>query len=127
MTISSSLSSANSLPPLLLLPISSPFSPRKSPLRRIHLLVFQQTIFFFLTESFCRYRCKRLNRLGLHPLVLSKAGTQTLAVTAEKWSDSSHKFLKLCVNAGNIDASYSLGMVRSQSSNSPFRFFVSFF
>ncbi|CAA0408905.1 Zinc finger MYND-type [Arabidopsis suecica] len=56
--------------------------------------------------------CKRLNRLGLHPLVLSKAGTQTLAVTAEKWSDSSHKFLKLCVNAGNIDASYSLGMIR---------------
>ncbi|EFH38622.1 zinc finger family protein [Arabidopsis lyrata subsp. lyrata] len=56
--------------------------------------------------------CKRLNRLGLQPLVLSKAGTQTLAVTAEKWSDSSHKFLKLCVNAGNIDASYALGMIR---------------
>ncbi|KAJ4909976.1 F-box protein [Raphanus sativus] len=56
--------------------------------------------------------CKRLNRLGFHPLVLSRAGTQTLAVTAEKWSDSAHRFLKLCVNAGNIDACYVLGMIR---------------
>ncbi|KFK26699.1 hypothetical protein AALP_AA8G281800 [Arabis alpina] len=56
--------------------------------------------------------CKRLNRLGLHPLVLSRAGTHTLAVTPDKWSDSAHKFLKLCVNAGNIDACYALGMIR---------------
>ncbi|XP_010442161.1 PREDICTED: F-box protein At5g50450-like [Camelina sativa] len=56
--------------------------------------------------------CKRLNRLALHPLVLSKAGTQTLAVTAEKWSDSAHAFLKLCANAGNADACYALGMIR---------------
>ncbi|KAJ0243048.1 F-box protein [Hirschfeldia incana] len=56
--------------------------------------------------------CKRLNRLALHPLVLSRAGPQTLAVTAEKWSDSAHRFLKLCVNAGNIDACYALGMIR---------------
>ncbi|CAH8305993.1 unnamed protein product [Eruca vesicaria subsp. sativa] len=56
--------------------------------------------------------CKRLNRLGLHPLVLSRVGTQTLAVTAEKWSVSSHRFLKLCVNAGNVDACYTLGMIR---------------
>ncbi|KAG2312488.1 hypothetical protein Bca4012_027036 [Brassica carinata] len=56
--------------------------------------------------------CKRLNRLGLHPLVLSRAGAQTLAVTAEKWSDSAHRFLKLCVNAGNVDACYALGMIR---------------
>ncbi|XP_024011551.1 F-box protein At5g50450 isoform X1 [Eutrema salsugineum] len=63
----------------------------------------------FLTVLFT---CKRLNRLGLHPLVLSRAGTQTLAVTAAKWSDSAHKFLRLCVNAGNIDACYALGMIR---------------
>ncbi|XP_010536625.1 PREDICTED: F-box protein At5g50450 [Tarenaya hassleriana] len=56
--------------------------------------------------------CKRLNRLGLHPLVLSRAGPETLAVTAKKWSESSHRFLKLCVNSGNIDACYSLGMIR---------------
>ncbi|VVB13434.1 unnamed protein product [Arabis nemorensis] len=56
--------------------------------------------------------CKRLNRLGLHPLVLSRAGTHTLAVTADKWSDSAHRFLKLCVSAGNIDACYALGMIR---------------
>lgn len=57
-------------------------------------------------------------------MVLSKAGTQTLAVTAEKWSDSAHRFLKLCVNAGNIDACYALGMVRFRET---FEIFVSIF
>ncbi|XVE54491.1 hypothetical protein DITRI_Ditri03aG0086000 [Diplodiscus trichospermus] len=56
--------------------------------------------------------CKRLNRLGLHPLVLSKAGPKTLAVKARKWSDSSHRFLKHCVTAGNTEACYTLGMIR---------------
>ncbi|CAH2070657.1 unnamed protein product [Thlaspi arvense] len=63
----------------------------------------------FLTVLFT---CKRLNRLGLDPLVLSRAGTHALAVTAENWSDSAHKFLRRCVNAGNIDACYALGMIR---------------
>ncbi|XP_022737006.1 F-box protein At1g67340 [Durio zibethinus] len=56
--------------------------------------------------------CKRLNRLGLHPLVLSKAGPKALAVKARNWSDSAHRFLKHCVNAGNIEACYTLGMIR---------------
>ncbi|EOA13700.1 hypothetical protein CARUB_v10026771mg [Capsella rubella] len=56
--------------------------------------------------------CKRLNRLALNPLVLSKAGTRTVAVTAENWSDSSQRFLKLCSNAGSADACYALGMIR---------------
>ncbi|XVE56578.1 hypothetical protein DITRI_Ditri04bG0022700 [Diplodiscus trichospermus] len=56
--------------------------------------------------------CKRLNRLGLHPLVLSKAGPKALAVKAQRWSDSAHRFLKHCVNAGNIEACYTLGMIR---------------
>ncbi|XVF49628.1 hypothetical protein PTKIN_Ptkin04bG0028700 [Pterospermum kingtungense] len=55
--------------------------------------------------------CKRLNRLGLHPLVLSKAGPKTLAVKARKWSDSAHRFLKLCVYYGNTEACYTLGMI----------------
>ncbi|KAF7833980.1 F-box protein [Senna tora] len=56
--------------------------------------------------------CKRLNRLGLHHLVLSKAGAKVFAVKAKNWSESAHRFLKLCVNAGNVDASYTLGMIR---------------
>ncbi|KAJ9140165.1 hypothetical protein P3X46_030845 [Hevea brasiliensis] len=56
--------------------------------------------------------CKRLNRLALHPLVLSKAGPKTFAVRAKDWSDSAHRFLRLCVNAGNTEASYTLGMIR---------------
>ncbi|XP_022776195.1 F-box protein At1g67340-like [Durio zibethinus] len=56
--------------------------------------------------------CKRLNRLGLHPLVLSKAGPKALAVKARNWSDSAHCFLKHCVAAGNAEACYTLGMIR---------------
>ncbi|XWS60268.1 hypothetical protein CRYUN_Cryun07bG0021900 [Craigia yunnanensis] len=56
--------------------------------------------------------CKRLNRLGLHPLVLSKACPKTLAVKAQNWSDSAHRFLKHCIKAGSIEACYTLGMIR---------------
>ncbi|GLU12714.1 hypothetical protein SLE2022_293740 [Rubroshorea leprosula] len=56
--------------------------------------------------------CKRLNLLALHPLVLAKAGAKVLAVRAKSWSDSAHRFLKHCVNAGNVEACYSLGMIR---------------
>ncbi|OMO84086.1 hypothetical protein CCACVL1_11004 [Corchorus capsularis] len=56
--------------------------------------------------------CKRLNRLGLHRFVLSKAGSKSLAVKATNWSDSAHRFLKNCINAGNIEACYTLGMIR---------------
>ncbi|KAA0057772.1 F-box protein [Cucumis melo var. makuwa] len=56
--------------------------------------------------------CKRLNRLVLHPLVLSKAGPKAFAVRMQNWCDSSHRFLKRCVDAGNSEASYTLGMIR---------------
>ncbi|KAL4634465.1 hypothetical protein ACB092_04G201300 [Castanea dentata] len=58
------------------------------------------------------FTCKRLNRLAVHPLVLSKASPKALAIRAKNWSDSAHRFLKLCVNSGNIEASYTLGMIR---------------
>ncbi|MED6148438.1 hypothetical protein PIB30_053224 [Stylosanthes scabra] len=56
--------------------------------------------------------CKRLNRLGLHRVVLSKAGPKLFAMKAKNWSESAHRFLRNCVNAGNLHASYTLGMVR---------------
>lgn len=56
-------------------------------------------------------RCKRLNGLGLHSLVLSKASHKMLTVKSSNWSESAHRFLKLCADSGNIEACYTLGMV----------------
>lgn len=44
-------------------------------------------------------------------MVLSRASSTTFAVKAEKWCDSAHDFLKLCADAGNVEALYTLGMV----------------
>ncbi|KAF5939937.1 hypothetical protein HYC85_021104 [Camellia sinensis] len=56
--------------------------------------------------------CKRLNGLGLNSMVLSKASTKTLAVNAKNWSESGHRFLKQCAESGNVEACYTLGMIR---------------
>lgn len=56
--------------------------------------------------------CKRLNGLGLHSLVLSKVSPKTFAVKAKNWSESAHRFLKQCADAGNVEACYTLGMIR---------------
>ncbi|KAJ0972651.1 hypothetical protein J5N97_020610 [Dioscorea zingiberensis] len=56
--------------------------------------------------------CKRFNVLGINPLVLSKASTKSMAIGAKNWSESANKFLKLCVDAGNLEACYTLGMIR---------------
>ncbi|XP_058786356.1 F-box protein At5g50450-like [Vicia villosa] len=56
--------------------------------------------------------CKRFKQLGLHPLVLSKAGSKVLFVHPKKWCDNSHRFLKRCVDAGSVEAFYTLGMIR---------------
>lgn len=34
-----------------------------------------------------------------------------LAVKANHWSESAHRFLKLCADSGNVEACYTLGMV----------------
>ncbi|PPS19664.1 hypothetical protein GOBAR_AA00909 [Gossypium barbadense] len=56
--------------------------------------------------------CKRLNSFALQPLVLSKASSKLLAIKAENWSESAHRFLKCCADAGNVEACYTLGMIR---------------
>ncbi|XP_061342386.1 F-box protein At5g50450-like isoform X2 [Gastrolobium bilobum] len=56
--------------------------------------------------------CKRLSRLGLNRLVLSKLGAKAFAVKPKKWSESANRFLNHCANAGNADACYTLGMIR---------------
>ncbi|KAG2702720.1 hypothetical protein I3760_06G103500 [Carya illinoinensis] len=56
--------------------------------------------------------CKKLNGLGLHSLVLSKASQKTFAIRAKNWSESAHRFLKQCADSGNTEACYTLGMIR---------------
>ncbi|KAJ1407349.1 Zinc finger, MYND-type [Sesbania bispinosa] len=56
--------------------------------------------------------CKRLNKLALHPLVLSKASPKIFSIKAENWCDSAHHLFKLCADAGNVEACYTLGMIR---------------
>ncbi|MBA0765846.1 hypothetical protein Gotri_014967, partial [Gossypium trilobum] len=56
--------------------------------------------------------CKRLNSFALQPLVLSKASSKLFAIKAENWSESAHRFLKCCADAGNVEACYTLGMIR---------------
>ncbi|KAL1328578.1 hypothetical protein HN51_038415 [Arachis hypogaea] len=56
--------------------------------------------------------CRRLNSLGLHSLVLSKASPRTFSIRAKNWCDSAHRFLKQCADAGNVEACYTLGMIR---------------
>ncbi|KAG6584151.1 F-box protein, partial [Cucurbita argyrosperma subsp. sororia] len=55
--------------------------------------------------------CKRFNRLALHPFVLKKAGPKVFEIQTINWSESTHRFLKLCVSAGNVEACYTLGMI----------------
>ncbi|XP_038893304.1 F-box protein At1g67340 [Benincasa hispida] len=56
--------------------------------------------------------CKRLNSLGLNPMVLSRASQKTFAIRARNWTESAHRFLKQCSDAGNVEACYTLGMIR---------------
>ncbi|GAU23494.1 hypothetical protein TSUD_81760 [Trifolium subterraneum] len=56
--------------------------------------------------------CKRLKNLALHSLVLSKASPRTFSIRAKNWSDSAQRFLKNCAEAGNVEACYTLGMIR---------------
>ncbi|KAJ6846122.1 putative F-box protein [Iris pallida] len=55
--------------------------------------------------------CKRMNGLGINPMVLSKVSAKSLAIRARNWSDSAHRFLKLCADAGSLEAAYTLGMI----------------
>ncbi|GFZ07893.1 HCP-like superfamily protein with MYND-type zinc finger [Actinidia rufa] len=56
--------------------------------------------------------CKRLNSLRLDPMVLSRAGSGTFRIRAKNWCENAHRFVKLCVSAGNVEATYTLGMIR---------------
>ncbi|MCO5551368.1 hypothetical protein L7F22_004870 [Adiantum nelumboides] len=56
--------------------------------------------------------CKRFCAAGTHTLVLANASTLTLAVKAKGWSEGACRFLRQCDKAGNVEATYTLGMIR---------------
>ncbi|GFZ21141.1 HCP-like superfamily protein with MYND-type zinc finger [Actinidia rufa] len=56
--------------------------------------------------------CKRLKALSLQSIVLSTASKKMLAVKANNWCESADRFLKLCSDSGNLEALYTLGMIR---------------
>lgn len=72
--------------------------------------MLRNTINLLITFNLCN-RCKRFNGLGLNGVVLSKASAETFAVKPNKWSPPVHRFLLRCSDAGNAEASYTLGMV----------------
>ncbi|XP_057948241.1 F-box protein At1g67340-like [Malania oleifera] len=59
-----------------------------------------------------RITCKRLSRLVVHPLVLRGAGLKAFDINAGNWSASADWFLEQCASAGNVEAVYTLGMIR---------------
>ncbi|KAK9104147.1 hypothetical protein Scep_020991 [Stephania cephalantha] len=56
--------------------------------------------------------CKRLKGLGEHKFVLANASPKCFLANAKSWCESAHQLLKSCVDAGNNEARYSLGMIR---------------
>ncbi|KAK7246994.1 hypothetical protein RIF29_41869 [Crotalaria pallida] len=56
--------------------------------------------------------CKRLKSLALNSIVLAKASSRVFTVKAKNWCESAHRFLKHCADSGNVDACYTLGMIR---------------
>ncbi|KAG0489263.1 hypothetical protein HPP92_008074 [Vanilla planifolia] len=47
----------------------------------------------------------------MHPAVLSRLSSKGMAIRAANWSESAHRFLKRCADAGSLDACYFLGMI----------------
>ncbi|PKA62059.1 F-box protein [Apostasia shenzhenica] len=56
--------------------------------------------------------CRRLNRLGMNPLVLSRLSARGTGVRAKNWTESAHRFLKRCADAGSLESCYTLGMIQ---------------
>ncbi|KAL2608770.1 hypothetical protein R1flu_027343 [Riccia fluitans] len=56
--------------------------------------------------------CRRFWAAASHPQVVANASPGALAVKASSWSDGAHRFLKLCADAGNVEACYTLGTIR---------------
>ncbi|MCO5597684.1 hypothetical protein L7F22_051765 [Adiantum nelumboides] len=60
----------------------------------------------------CKLMCKRFNTIACHPLVLAKITAPALRVKASAWCPDAARFLQQCADAGNIEACYTLGMIK---------------
>ncbi|KAI5054956.1 hypothetical protein GOP47_0030101 [Adiantum capillus-veneris] len=60
----------------------------------------------------CKRTCKRFNSIASHPLVLAKVSAPALRVKALTWCNGSSEFLQQCADVGNIEACYTLGMIK---------------
>ncbi|KAG8070757.1 hypothetical protein GUJ93_ZPchr0006g46385 [Zizania palustris] len=56
--------------------------------------------------------CRRFRELGQNKPVLARASLGCVTVRAGAWCDDAHRFLLRCAYAGNVDASYLLGMIQ---------------
>lgn len=56
--------------------------------------------------------CKRFHAMGSHQFVLRKASTSAFSVKASSWCEGAHRFIKKCADSGNVEACYTLGMIR---------------
>ncbi|KAL5724825.1 hypothetical protein ACHQM5_008037 [Ranunculus cassubicifolius] len=61
---------------------------------------------------FALLTCKRFHALGMDASVLNKASWECFPLTPNKWSYSANRFLKRCADSGNLEANYTLGMIR---------------
>ncbi|KAH7289244.1 hypothetical protein KP509_31G065800 [Ceratopteris richardii] len=59
----------------------------------------------------CRRICRQFDSLVRHPSVLAKASVCALMVPASQWCAASYRYLMSCVESGNIEAQYTLGMI----------------
>ncbi|KAF3329627.1 F-box protein [Carex littledalei] len=55
--------------------------------------------------------CKRMKILGMDLVVLKNASCYAISIPARSWCDQAHQFLCHCIDAGNMEASYILGMI----------------
>ncbi|BBH03669.1 HCP-like superfamily protein with MYND-type zinc finger [Prunus dulcis] len=56
-----------------------------------------------------------IESLGASLCGIIQSRSQSICYQSQNWSDSAHRFLKQCVSAGNIEACYTLGMIRFYS------------
>lgn len=56
--------------------------------------------------------CRRAAIRGMHGEVLARAAPAAFPLDASRWSEGGHQFLRKCAEAGNIEACYTLGMIK---------------
>lgn len=56
--------------------------------------------------------CKRFQKLASNSIVLASASVAAMTVRASQWCHGASSFLASCAEAGNVEACYTLGMIK---------------